>query len=283
MGDQATDLVSIGKTVKGKDARLHPIAAAAFNAWADLAKARLGINIRERIIQAYGTDVAASAGVHDKPACAVDLRIWGLSKKEINALVLLGRECGWAATFYRPWLDNEHIHAATDIGIDTPALYQVKAVKAGYDGLGKGGKAGKDPHEKPSKWRTAQEGTQWAREQLGGWLDMDEKQLRKIIQDELKGFKGEVKAAARAALFERLAPDYTGEDPILSGSINNAIYQGTNKTRIKEAVNEALWEPVVPAQKGKGLIGSSWRNVLWAVLRAVAPAAAAEAQEAEKP
>ena len=188
MGDELT---RIGVTTAGKPAYLHPTAAACFEASADLVMLRLGINLRLRIVQAYGA-ADASAGTHGAPPAAIDIRTRGLTLAQILALVALLRECGWAATWYRDWVGNYHIHAACDISTWTPARYQITAVKAGYDGLGSGGRKGKDPHARPSTWRTAKTGATWARAQIAAeksdierLLDtMNEAQLRAIIRQE---------------------------------------------------------------------------------------------------
>lgn len=164
MGD-APALATIGTTTKGRDARLHPTAAALWAVTVPLVKQRLGIDLTGRIIQAYGS-AAASAGTHGAPACAIDIRIWSLTTTQIRALVALLRDCGWEGAWWRDWDGNEHIHACTDIGIWTPALYQIKAARAGYDGLGAGGRKGKDPHPAPKVRRTAKQGTVWAAAQL---------------------------------------------------------------------------------------------------------------------
>ncbi len=189
MGD--AQLARIGTDVKGRTAYLHPIAARAWAAATAYILAMLGIDLGARIIQAYG-QAAASAGTHGAPPCAVDIRVWGLSRGQIEAVVRLLRECGWIATWYRDWAGNLHIHAVCDIETWSPARYQCTAVKAGYDGLGAGGRKGRDTHPKPSTWRTAAQGAAWAEAQINPpktdferFLDtMDEKTLRKIIREE---------------------------------------------------------------------------------------------------
>lgn len=178
-----TSHVKIGTTTRGKDAVLSPVAATLWGLTVPLVKERLGIDLSSRIIQAYG-DAAASAGTHGSPAAAVDIRIWNLSESLQKKLVLLLRECGWAATWRRvgsSWKNNEHIHAATDIGEWTPARYQVTAVKAGYNGLGSAGRGGKDEEARPSQWRTAKEGIAWIPTQVKEEdMPLNEQDLAKI-------------------------------------------------------------------------------------------------------
>ena len=224
MGD--AQLTSIGTDVKGRNAQLHPVAARAWAAAASYILAMLGIDFSARIIQAYG-NADASAGTHGIPPCAVDIRVWGLTRGQVEAVVRLLRECGWEATWYRDWVGNLHIHAACDIGTWTPAQYQCKAVRAGYNGLGAGGRGGKDPHPRPSAWRSATQGAVWAETNNPKNIDlerylstMDEKTLRKIIREEAQA-----------------------------------------------AVNNALWDPVIPKANQTptmpAVLKGSWRNLMW--------------------
>ena len=197
------ELTRIGSNVKtGAAEYLDPRAASAWLPAVQLIKARTGIDLAARILQALG-DADASAGVHRLPGVCVDIRVWGLTADEIAEVVALLRECGFAATWYRNWEGNQHIHAACDIGVWTPALYQITAVKAGYDGLGAGGKAGKDTHPKPSAWRTAQTGAAWALAQIESEEDdmpYTEPQLNAIVK----------KAMTEWAWTDKVQPGNTG-------------------------------------------------------------------------
>lgn len=173
--------VRIGTETSGDPAWLDPRAAAAWNAAVPLVELRLGIDLQTRIIQAYG-DADASAGTHGKPPAAVDIRTRGLTSEQIEALVALLRECGFAATWFRDWEGNEHLHAATDIGAWTPARYQIVAVKAGFNGLGSGGRGGPDYHPAPSVWRTAQTGAVWALARLEEEMQISDSDKRDIAR-----------------------------------------------------------------------------------------------------
>ena len=80
--------------------------------------------------------VSASGGTHDGEA--IDCRIGGLSRAEIDRLVKYLRLAGWAA-WYRPaapgvW--GAHVHAVPTTGELSPqAAYQVRAYDNGRDGL----------------------------------------------------------------------------------------------------------------------------------------------------
>lgn len=217
MGDSLTRIgydVKDGKTPEYLDYR----AAAAWFAAVDLVKARLDIDLSKRILQALG-DADASAGVHRAPGVCVDIRIWSLTRAQINAVVALLRECGFAATWYRDWTGNQHIHAATDIGIWTPALYQVTAVKAGYDGLGSGGKGGKDTHPKPSAWRTAQTGAAWARAQLAQQEEDDMPTAQEIAAETVWQLRASSVTAngRKAGLIDHLATSFVDGKTALQG------------------------------------------------------------------
>ena len=253
MGD--APLARIGTDVKGRTAYLHPTAARAWTAATAYILAMLGIDLGARIIQAYG-QAAASAGTHGAPPCAVDIRVWGLSRGQIEAVVRLLRECGWIATWYRDWAGNPHIHAVCDIETWSPARYQCTAVKAGYDGLGSGGRKGRDTHPKPSTWRTATQGAAWAEAQINppktdfeSFLDtMDEKTLRKIIREEAA-------AATLDALRKPTIPGHTidGKPSEWAASLLDAIPRTAYRLRMLDGQVRAIEAQVaelLAAQKG---------------------------------
>ena len=231
MGD--AQLTRIGTDIRGRPAYLHPTAARAWAAAAAYILAILGIDLRARIIQAYG-QAATSAGTHGSPPCAVDIRVWGLTRGQVEAVVRLLRECGWIATWYRDWAGNLHIHAVCDIGTWSPARYQCTAVKAGYDGLGAGGRKGRDTHPKPSTWRTAAQGAAWAEAQitphrtdLEELLDtMDTKDLTKIINDTINNNPTIKIVASRAGEAEGAAKKAVAQtSPIRRGATDISLRQ----------------------------------------------------------
>ena len=155
----------IGATVKGAAAYLRVPVAVAWRHLVAVVKADMGVDLDTRIIQARG-GAAASAGTHVDGAC-VDVRVWGLTAAQRRRIVLLARECGFPASWDRGWEGNEHLHLGADIpGTWTRASYQVAAVKAGYNGLGSGGRGGRDDGPKPSAWRNTTTGPEWARQKL---------------------------------------------------------------------------------------------------------------------
>lgn len=155
----------IGTTVKGAPAMVRVQVAVAWRHLAAVVKADMGVDLDTRIIQARG-GAAASAGTHTDGA-AIDVRVWSLTKAQRRRIVLLARECGFPASWDRAWPGNEHLHLAADIpGVWTRASYQVTAVKAGFNGLGSGGRGGRDDGPKPSAWRNTDTGAAWARQKL---------------------------------------------------------------------------------------------------------------------
>jgi len=124
-----------------------------------LALARGYIKFNLDIIQLTGGN-PLSADTHSKGG-AFDL--WQFDKR----IVALAREMGAPATWMRPWTNNNHTHGVLSGCIhNAPAYYQVTAQRAGYDGLGVGGRAGKDTHPAPSTYRTWKQGIAWAEAEI---------------------------------------------------------------------------------------------------------------------
>jgi hypothetical protein len=78
---------------------------------------------------------------------------------------------GADATWHRPYNwdgdgGGEHVHRVlTGCPHNTPARYQIDAVRAGYNGLGHLGRGARDDGPRPLSGRTWREGIQWAKEQ----------------------------------------------------------------------------------------------------------------------
>lgn len=85
-------------------------------------------------------------------------------------LVWLARQMGADATWRRPpnWDSRggvEHTHSVLrGCPHNAPARYQIAAVDAGYNGLGKGGMGALDDGPRPLSGRTWQQGLAWQRE-----------------------------------------------------------------------------------------------------------------------
>lgn len=160
----------IGVTVRGATAYLRAACEQHWRATAEYIYLETGIRLEGRIIQARG-GAAASAGTHSD-GVAVDTRIWHLTAAQRRTVVRLLRECGWSATWDRAWPGNEHLHAVSDLvntsgtRIATRASYQTVAVRAGFNGLGSGGRGGADDGPRPGTWRNSITGLAYARARI---------------------------------------------------------------------------------------------------------------------
>ena len=221
------DLVKVGRDTKGRDALLHPVAAELWLLTVARVNHRLGIDLSKRMVQALG-DAAASAGVHGEPAVCMDIRTRGLTTTQIKALVDELRECGWEGTWYRDWVNNQHIHAATDIGAWTPALYQVKAARKGKDGLGAGGTKGNDPHPAPRVRRTAKQGIAWLKS-----LEVVEDDFMAMTPAERKALVDDIAAASAVAVHGQ----WLGRS---GPAVGTALQGAFNATQRIEAKLEAM-------------------------------------------
>lgn len=167
MAASSVRYVRIGTQINGKPAmvRVELATSGAIQLAHALIKIVTGFDMSARIIQARG-GARASANTHLDGA-GIDYRVWGMNRAARWVIVALFRECGFSASWYRDWAGNEHLHIGANLGNTwTYLAYQVGAVIAGFDGLGSGGRAGRDTHPKPSQWRTVREGAAWAQNQL---------------------------------------------------------------------------------------------------------------------
>ncbi len=212
-----------GQDVHGRPALVRAEVRPAWDALVELVRQELdGIDLDTRVLQAKG-GAKASAGTHSDGA-AIDVRVWNLNSFERREIVRLARECGFPASWDRPWEGNEHLHLGADIpGVWTRVSYQVDAVRAGFNGLGAGGRKGADDGPRPTAWRNTSTGAQWARNQLQTPIErllssMTEAQLRKIIRDEAEN-------AMQRVLWSKVIPDHvkTKVEPVARSSFRNVL------------------------------------------------------------
>lgn len=159
--------VTIGTLVNGKPAivRSELATSGALQLAHMLILLITGFDMAARMIQAKGTS-PLSANTHFDGA-GIDYRVWGMNKAARWVVVAIFRECGFSASWARDWAGNYHLHVGADLGTTwTYLAYQVAAVRAGFDGLGKGGRGGRDTHPDPTAWRTVWQGAAWAQTQL---------------------------------------------------------------------------------------------------------------------
>lgn len=85
--------------------------------------------------------------------------------------IWIARQMGADATWTRPpnWDGKggiEHNHGVlTGCPHNAPAAYQIDAVRSGFNGLGRGGRGGKDTGPRPLSGRTWRQGIEWANKQ----------------------------------------------------------------------------------------------------------------------
>lgn len=110
---------------------------------------------------------------------------------DINAYVWLSRQMGADATWLRRfnWDGRggvEHVHRVlTDCPHNGPARYQIDAVRAGYNGLGSGGRGAPDDGPRPLSGRTWREGIAWARQQREDF-NMDATEAKNLFREVLR-------------------------------------------------------------------------------------------------
>ena len=106
----------------------------------------------------------ASAGTHSEGGA------FDIAQTSPEA-IKVARQMGADATWHRPenWDGRggiSHTHGVlTGCPHNRPARYQIDAVRAGFNGLGKGGRGGKDTGPRPLSGRTWREGIAWHLEQ----------------------------------------------------------------------------------------------------------------------
>ena len=104
----------------------------------------------------------ASAGTHAQGG-AFDLAQFSAAQLRV------ARDMGADATWHRrigQGFDLDHAHGVLrGCPHNEPARYQIAAVDDGFNGLGKGGRGGRDDGPRPLSGRTWQEGIVWAKQQ----------------------------------------------------------------------------------------------------------------------
>lgn len=161
--------VRIGTDTSGRAAYTRPQVAVMWALFVELVALDMGIDMARLVVQSRG-GAAASAGTHSDGA-AIDTRVhlnWRFfTSAQRRRLVLLARECGFQASWDRPWTNNQHLHLGAMLrNLWTRVTYQCTAVRAGFNGLGAAGRGGRDDGPKPSAWRDHISGPTWARNQI---------------------------------------------------------------------------------------------------------------------
>lgn len=162
MGDS---LIRIGTEVDGGPALACPHMAQWWPVFSALVNQRFGVSLE--ILQAAGS--YSKSGATHVEGTSVDWRTWRFTLAVVNGIVALAREMGARATWYRTKAQgfDPHVHMALDCPCRSGADYQTAAVDAGYNGLGAGGRKGKDTHPAPPTRRDYKAGIAWVTKQLG--------------------------------------------------------------------------------------------------------------------
>lgn len=133
-----------------------------------------------RVYQLIG-DAPASGGVH-KTGGAFDITDY-LGGEDVWVARQMGADATWARV---AGFSTVHIHGVlTGCPHNGPARYQIDAVRAEFNGLGRGGRGGPDDGPRPLSGRTWREGIAWAKEQ-GDDMPYTEEQLTKIVRAAVK-------------------------------------------------------------------------------------------------
>jgi hypothetical protein len=110
-----------------------------------------------------------------------------LTGVNVPAYVALSREMGADATWHRPfnWDGRngvEHVHRVlTGCPHNSPARYQIDAVRTGFNGLGHLGHGAPDDGPKPLSGRSWREGIDWAEEQDMALSDEDKAWIKALV------------------------------------------------------------------------------------------------------
>lgn len=226
-------LVYIGTNYQGNDAYLAETPAKWWGLWKQ-AVARDLPDIKLVIIQAAGS-ARASAGTHSD-GWAVDLQTWHLTSGQIERLVAHARKYGASGTWYRTRAQgfDPHIHAALDPGSGwTNSAYQIEAVRDGYNGLGRGGRGGRDTHSAPARWITAAQGIALM-EQEGEDDMVSTEQMHEI---------------GKLAAKYTLAAEYGGPDDTVGKRISKLIEYGSESAYFSKQAAERVGVIYRPGDK----------------------------------
>lgn len=160
--------------------------------WLPAFARRLGVSISALEITQLTGGASASAGTHSQGGAADLLstnREWVRIAREMGA-------AAWVRTRAQGF-DVAHIHLVLNsCPHNGPARYQVNALAAGFNGLGSGGRGGRDDGPGPQKLRTWSQGIAWAAPSspAGGFLmslsASEQKEVLEILRDLRPGKAG---------------------------------------------------------------------------------------------
>ena len=138
-----------------------------------------------------------SAGTHSKGG-AFD--IWQRDLTTIKVARQMGADATWKRTPAQGF--SYHTHGVLrGCPHNTPARYQIGAVDAGYNGLGRGGRGGRDDGPRPLSGRSWREGIAWAKAQGNDEPDDPMEEIMGWYKD-----KAEFEAAIAKAVWDYKIP-----------------------------------------------------------------------------
>lgn len=133
-----------------------------------------------RIYQLTG-NAPASGGVHAEGG-AFDITDY-LGGEDVAVARQMGADATWARV---AGFSTVHIHGVlTGCPHNGPARYQIDAVRAGFNGLGAGGRGGPDDGPRPLSGRSWRQGLEWARQQEDDMKPEDWDRLEKLLDAKL--------------------------------------------------------------------------------------------------
>lgn len=129
-----------------------------------------------RIYQLIG-GAEASGGTHATGGAFDILDLPG--ERDLWVARQMGADATWSRTEKQGFMP--HIHGVlTGCPHNGPAAYQIDAVRAGFNGLGRGGRGAPDDGPRPLSGRTWRQGIEWARQQEDDMTPEDKAQLDRI-------------------------------------------------------------------------------------------------------
>ncbi len=134
-----------------------------------------------RIYQLIG-NAPASGGVH-RTGGAFDITDL-VGEQDVWVARHMGADATWARTATQGF--TPHIHGVLrGCPHNGPARYQIDAVDAGFNGLGTGGRGGRDDGPRPLSGRTWREGIEWARKRGDDMFEKEDRERLARVEAQL--------------------------------------------------------------------------------------------------
>lgn len=157
----------------------------------------------------------------------------------------LAREAGAPASWPRGEAFGQpsmryHSHLALDCSCPSGADYQITAVKAGYNGLGAGGRGGKDYIRRPSTWRNYTTGVAWMRARIA--------QLQQE-EDDMPLTQSDVDAIASRVWSATFGSETAGQRLARAAAQTSDITRGGEQISLRQEVADA--KTMLLAQAGE--------------------------------